>query len=193
MRRRTALAALLAAAIPGAASAQNHQPPPNPYVRGGGGMLTVNGRQLPRDQVFRFLPVTLPLLNIRVTSLYGLRSDPFKGFTAMHAGVDFGAPSGTAVFATSAGVVTRAGWMGGYGNTVDVAHGLGFSTRYAHMSSIGVQEGQVIDRNTVVGLVGSTGTRSTGPHLHYEIRNQGQAINPIDFILRMHRFYNTLG
>lgn len=167
-------------------------PPPVPYTRGGGQELTVNGHRLPRDLVFRFLPVTLPLASIRVTSLFGMRPNPFGGYgTEMHPGVDFGAPVGTPVYSTAAGIVTFTGWSGAYGEMVEVEHGLGFRTRYSHLSAIDVQPGQVVDRNAVLGLVGSTG-RSTGPHLYWEIWRDGQRLDPVAFVLKAYQLYHHL-
>lgn len=165
--------------------------PPSPYQGNSGPPLTVNGQLIPRDLVFRFMPVTLPLTAIRVTSLYGLRSDPLLGFSRLHSGVDFRAPMGTPVFSTSAGVVHRVGESGGYGLMVEVRHGLGFSTIYGHLSATHVDYGQMVDRNTLVGSSGSSG-RSTGPHLHYEIRHNDSAIDPIGFVLKMYELYHHL-
>ncbi|HEX9681494.1 MAG TPA: M23 family metallopeptidase [Acidimicrobiales bacterium] len=107
----------------------------------------------------------------RVTSEYGPR------WGRMHQGIDIGAPSGTPIWAAKAGTVIHAEWMGGYGNVVLIDHGEGFTTVYAHQSSIAVAEGQAVSRGEVIGYVGSTG-RSTGPHLHFETRFGGKAQNP---------------
>ena len=185
-------AAAMASAQPSAAWAQSGPPPPAPYTGGGGPMLNVNGRMLPRDTVFRFLPVTLPLASIRVTSLYGMRQNPFThSGSEFHPGVDFGAPVGTPVYSTGAGIVRFAGSMGGYGAMVEVEHGFGFRTRYGHLSAIDVQAGQIVDRNTVLGEVGSTG-RSTGPHLYWEIWNRSVNMDPVDFVLRAYEVYHHL-
>jgi murein DD-endopeptidase MepM/ murein hydrolase activator NlpD len=168
------------------------QVPPMPYNKGGGQTLTINGLKVSRDMVFRFLPVTLPLAKIRVTSLYGLRMNPFGGYgVEMHPGVDFAAPIGTPVFSTAAGVVTFAGISGEYGAMVEVSHGLGFKTRYAHLSEIDVAPGEIVDRNHIVGLVGSSG-RSTGPHLYLEIWHYGIRIDPVRFILEANALYYRL-
>ena len=99
----------------------------------------------------------------------------------MHSGLDFRVPSGRKVRSAGQGTVVAAGWNGGYGRMVEIDHGDGLTTRYAHMSKILVKEGDVVERGAVVGKVGSSG-RSTGAHLHYEIRRNGTAINPLRFI-----------
>ena len=173
-------------------AAQAQRPPPVPYEQGGGQMLTVNGHQLSRDTVFRFLPVTLPLASIRVTSLFGMRPNPFGGYgTEMHPGVDFGAPMGTPVYATGAGIVTFTGSSGAYGEMVEITHGLAFRTRYGHLSQILVNQGQIIDRNTVIGLVGNSG-RSTAPHIYWEVWRGSERIDPIQFVLKAYALYHHL-
>nr|WP_246472886.1 M23 family metallopeptidase [Pelagibacterium limicola] len=107
--------------------------------------------------------------------------DPFLKRTAFHAGIDFRAPTGTPILAAASGTVIHAGPNGGYGKMVDIDHGNGLVTRYAHMSSIGVHEGQVITGGERIGLAGSTG-RSTGPHLHFEVRRNDTAIDPARFL-----------
>jgi murein DD-endopeptidase MepM/ murein hydrolase activator NlpD len=109
-----------------------------------------------------------------------MRVHPVLGYSRMHAGVDFGAPVGTPILAAGDGVVTRVGWMGGYGNVVDISHGDTYSTRYAHISrfSSGLSVGDRVTQGQVIAFVGNTG-RSTGPHLHYEIRRNGAPINPM--------------
>jgi len=129
----------------------------------------------------RQLPLSRPLPDAVVTSRFGTRIDPFLGTPAMHTGVDFRAVAGTPVPATAAGTVTSAGPAGGYGNMVEIDHGNGIATRYAHLSEIRVRVGQVVGKGTIVGLSGSTG-RSTGPHLHYEVRVDGSAIDPMTYI-----------
>jgi murein DD-endopeptidase MepM/ murein hydrolase activator NlpD len=115
------------------------------------------------------------------TSNFGPRSDPFTGQTAMHAGMDFRGETGTPVRAGGAGQVLRAEVSGGYGNLVELDHGNGVTTRYAHLSAFDVKVGQLVAAGQVIGRVGSTG-RSTGPHLHYETRLSDQAQNPLKFI-----------
>jgi murein DD-endopeptidase MepM/ murein hydrolase activator NlpD len=188
-RRGFTLSLIGSVVLPQVARCQ--EAPGSPYSKAGGRMLDINGRELPRNLVFRFLPVTLPLVSIRVTQLFGLGKDTVHGFSPFHPGVDFGAPVGTPVFATAAGMVSRAGRVNGYGNVIDIEHGLGFSSRYAHLSSFSVAEGQAVDRNTQIGLTGNSG-HSTGPHLHYEVRIHDVPVDPVAFILKANEIYNTL-
>ncbi|MBT9133751.1 MAG: Murein DD-endopeptidase MepM [Firmicutes bacterium] len=116
-----------------------------------------------------------------VTSGFGRRRSPFGGSWEHHEGVDIAAPRGTSVFAAANGIVRVAGWNGGYGNVVFIDHGFGMSTVYAHLHRISVRVGQQVTKGQQVGLVGSTG-RSTAPHLHYEVRVNGQAVNPLRFL-----------
>lgn len=130
---------------------------------------------------------------VAFTSGFGVRSDPFGRGHAMHAGIDLSGPLGTPVYATADGVVSTAGWNnGGYGNLIKVEHGRGIETRYGHLSKILVAPGQQVTRGMLIGRMGSTG-RSTGSHLHYEVRIDGRAVNPIpfmkstDYVLAMQR------
>lgn len=133
-------------------------------------------------QVAKSLPVRQPLPGtLEVTSGFGVRSDPFTRGAALHTGIDFRAEPGSAVRATAAGRVVTAEYTGGYGNMVEIEHGNGLETRYAHMSSIAVAEGAWVEAGAVVGRVGSTG-RSTGPHLHYETRVSGDPTDPQRFL-----------
>lgn len=132
-------------------------------------------------QEARRLPLANPAPGHVVTSAFGVRTDPIIGAAALHTGIDFRAPTGMSATATAPGVVTRAGWNGGYGRMVEVDHGQGYATRYAHLSEILVKVGQKLDAGDVLGKTGSSG-RSTGPHLHYEIRHNGEAINPLRFL-----------
>jgi murein DD-endopeptidase MepM/ murein hydrolase activator NlpD len=127
------------------------------------------------------LPLANPAPGHAVTSPFGVRTDPLIGSAALHPGMDFRAPIGMEAKVTAPGTVVRAGWAGGYGRMVEVDHGNGFATRYAHLSRILVTVGQKLKAGDVVGRTGSSG-RSTGPHLHYEIRHNGRAINPIRFL-----------
>jgi murein DD-endopeptidase MepM/ murein hydrolase activator NlpD len=129
----------------------------------------------------RRLPIANPAPGKAISSTFGVRRDPLLGTPAMHAGMDFRAPTGSDVRAAGPGKVIRAGWNGGYGRMVEIDHGNGLTTRYAHMSRITVKEGEMVETGTPVGKVGSSG-RSTGPHLHYEVRREGEAINPLGFI-----------
>ena len=127
------------------------------------------------------IPSVQPVDQIRFTSTFGIRSDPFRRVAAMHAGVDIAQPVGTAVYATADGMVDRAERAGGYGNLVEIDHGKGIQTRYGHLSKILVAAGTRVHRGQLIALVGSTG-RSTGPHLHYEVRLDGHAVNPMPFL-----------
>lgn len=113
----------------------------------------------------------------RKSSGYGPRRAPVKGASTYHKGVDIAAPIGTPIYVSGDGVVTRAGWANGYGKVVYVDHGNGIETRYAHMSGFATEAGTVVRKGDLIGYVGSTG-RSSGPHLHYEVRIDGVAQNP---------------
>jgi murein DD-endopeptidase MepM/ murein hydrolase activator NlpD len=156
------------------------------------------------------LPIHNPAPGYAISSSFGIRRDPLIGRPAMHAGMDFRVPYGLPVRASGAGKVVKAGWNGGYGRMVEVQHADGLTTRYAHMSKISVSVGDDVQRGTIVGTVGSSGRsahlsailvkedqvvrpgqiigrvgstgRSTGPHLHYEVRREGTAIDPLKFI-----------
>jgi murein DD-endopeptidase MepM/ murein hydrolase activator NlpD len=119
--------------------------------------------------------------NVNFTSGYGTRSDPFRGTRAMHAGIDLAGPLGTPIYATADGIVGRSEYSGAYGNLVEINHGQGIQTRYGHMSRLIARPGQRVRRGELIGLMGSTG-RSTGSHLHYEVRIDGRAVNPVPFI-----------
>ncbi|MBZ9963119.1 M23 family metallopeptidase [Mesorhizobium sp. BR1-1-2] len=129
----------------------------------------------------RRLPLANPAPGHSVTSPFGVRTDPILGTAALHSGMDFRAPIGMAAKVTAPGVVTKAGWNGGYGRMVEVDHGNGFATRYGHLSEIDVTVGEKVDAGAVIGKTGSSG-RSTGPHLHYEVRHNGEAIDPLRFL-----------
>jgi murein DD-endopeptidase MepM/ murein hydrolase activator NlpD len=135
--------------------------------------------------------------NVEFTSGFGVRSDPFRAGAAMHPGIDLAGQYGSPIYATADGTVLRAGWnSGGYGNLVEIDHGRGITTRYGHMSAILVSPGQRVTRGQQIGRMGSTG-RSTGNHLHYEVRIDGRAVNPIpfmkstDYVLAMQRRSGT--
>ena len=160
-------------------------------------------RQLHRIQVTRAqitrLTRTLGAVPVRkptdgeldLQSGFGVRIDPFLGRPAMHTGLDLHGETGDVVRATADGTVTAAGWSGGYGRAVDIDHGNGLSTRYGHLSSIDVRVGQSIKIGQIIGKVGSTG-RSTGPHLHYETRLRGEAIDPQKFLRAGQRLDGSL-
>ncbi len=129
-----------------------------------------------------FAPLRQPLPGpLDVTSTFGYRTDPFLGRPALHSGMDLRAPYGDPVRATASGRVTAAESSGGYGNMVEVDHGAGLATRYGHLSQIEVSEGEWVEAGAIIGRVGSTG-RSTGPHLHYEVRVDGAAVDPFRYL-----------
>ena len=138
------------------------------------------------------VPVRKPIMgDIDLSSGFGVRPDPFLGRPAMHSGLDFRSETGDPVRATANGSVESAGWSGGYGNMIEVDHGNGFSTRYGHLSKIEVKVGQQVKIGQIIGRVGSTG-RSTGPHLHYETRIDGDAVDPQKFLRAGLRLGNAL-
>jgi murein DD-endopeptidase MepM/ murein hydrolase activator NlpD len=116
-----------------------------------------------------------------MTSSFGARRDPFTGATAMHAGIDFSGPTGAPIYAAAKGRVSFVGRKSGYGNVVEISHGNGMITRYAHMSKFHSRVGQEVAAGDVIGAIGSTG-RSTGPHLHFEVRVNDRAVNPRPFL-----------
>jgi murein DD-endopeptidase MepM/ murein hydrolase activator NlpD len=164
-----------------------------PFVPASTGSVSAFDRQLYRIKLARgqlerltrtlsAVPIRKPMMGeLDSTSGFGMRADPFLRAPAMHTGLDIRADTGEPARATAAGTVTVAGWNGGYGKMVEVDHGNGFATRYAHLSQIDVEVGQPIRIGQVVGKVGSTG-RSTGPHLHYETRVDGDAVDPQKFL-----------
>ena len=128
------------------------------------------------------IPSMEPVRGTNFTSGYGVRSDPFKGRAAMHAGIDLAGPIGTPIYATADGTVDRAEWNnGGYGNLVEIDHGHGIQTRYGHLTRYVVAAGQHVKRGELIAYMGSTG-RSTGSHLHYEVRLDGHPVNPVPFL-----------
>lgn len=129
----------------------------------------------------KILPIGAPVEKMRITSNFGTRNDPFTGKPSKHRGIDFAGKIGTELMAVAPGRVVSAGERVGYGTTVEIDHGLGFTTLYAHLSQITVARGDWVRPGTVVGLAGSTG-RSTGPHLHYEIRYKGVPFDPVKFV-----------
>jgi murein DD-endopeptidase MepM/ murein hydrolase activator NlpD len=133
-------------------------------------------------KVVATLPIARPMpADFETTSGFGTRSDPFTRGMAMHTGIDFRAPSGTPVRASASGKVIESGHVGGYGNMVEIDHGNGITTRYAHLSVLDVDVGEAVQKGAIIGRVGSTG-RSTGPHLHYETRIDGDATDPLRFL-----------
>jgi murein DD-endopeptidase MepM/ murein hydrolase activator NlpD len=127
------------------------------------------------------VPSFMPVRAVSYSSGFGVRFDPFTGVSAMHAGVDMIGHQGDPIYAAAAGTVSVAGWSGAYGNCVEVAHGKGLSTRYGHLSAILVHPGETVKQGDVIARMGSTG-RSTGTHLHYEVRIDGRAVNPRPYL-----------
>ncbi|MEL7446014.1 MAG: M23 family metallopeptidase [Pseudomonadota bacterium] len=121
------------------------------------------------------------LSQTKVSSGFGYRRDPFTGGGAMHKGLDFKGPYGSDIFAASTGTVAFSGWKSGYGKTVEISHGNGIMTRYAHLSRNTAKVGEPVEAGDVIGALGSTG-RSTGPHLHFEVRINDRAVNPRKFL-----------
>ena len=133
------------------------------------------------DRLTKVLPIGAPVAKKTITSPYGIRKDPFTKVNKQHKGIDFAGKIGTELYAVAPGRVISAGERSGYGTTVEIDHGLGFTTLYAHLSKVNVSRGDWIRPGTVIGLGGSSG-RSTGPHLHYEIRYKGAPFKPINFV-----------
>jgi murein DD-endopeptidase MepM/ murein hydrolase activator NlpD len=128
------------------------------------------------------VPLGVPLQSrFRLTSGFGGRNDPINGSARMHEGQDLAGDYGTSIFATADGTVTFAGWEGGYGRLIKIRHIFGIETRYGHLSQIDVKVGQKISRGEKIGDMGNSG-RSTGTHLHYEVRLSGKPVNPMTFI-----------
>lgn len=127
------------------------------------------------------IPNTLPASLEYISSGFGYRADPFTGGAAFHAGLDFRGPVGAPIYAAAAGTVSFTGVRQGYGNCVEISHGNGLLTRYAHMSRIVSRVGQRVDAGSTIGLIGNTG-RSTGPHLHFEVRIHDRPVNPRPFL-----------
>ena len=127
------------------------------------------------------IPQVVPASIQSITSGFGYRRDPFNGHAAMHAGIDFKGPIGSPIYAAADGRVTFAGVRSGYGNAIEITHGNGMLTRYAHLSRIDVKVGQAVAAGSTIGGLGNTG-RSTGPHLHFEVRINDRAVNPRPFL-----------
>ncbi|MBV1689356.1 M23 family metallopeptidase [Novosphingobium sp. G106] len=163
-------------------------------------MVAISSRRLPAGSVFSLalrpvvtapatpiggsftglpgtMPASMPVAAYGITSGFGMRQHPILGVWRSHAGLDLAASYGSPIVATSDGMVSTAGWQGGYGLLVTLDHGGGLQTRYGHMSRLNVEPGQQVRKGSVIGYVGSSGL-ATGPHLHYEIRLNGQPINP---------------
>ena len=148
-----------------------------------GGTATVAPQKIRTGAVS--IPTLMPVSTSRaMSSAFGMRVHPVLGGLRQHKGIDLPAPTGTEIRAAADGVVGKADWFGGYGLYVQLEHGGAMETRYGHMSRIAVAEGQVVHKGDVIGYVGSTG-RSTGSHLHYEVRIGGEAVNPVPYMQTM--------
>jgi murein DD-endopeptidase MepM/ murein hydrolase activator NlpD len=137
------------------------------------------------------VPSINPVESMRMTSQYGYRTDPFQGRRKNHKGLDIAGPIGTPIYATADGVVGRAQCVSGYGKYVEVEHGNAIQTRYGHLSAMNVYSGQRVRKGDIIGFMGSTG-RSTGSHLHYEVRIAGEAVNPTSFLESATKVSNIL-
>ena len=127
------------------------------------------------------VPSRMPVDSPAFTSSFGMRTHPILGGRRAHKGVDLAMPAGSPIYATADGVISRADWFSGYGLYVAIEHGGELQTRYGHMSRLNVEAGQQVKKGDIIGYVGSTG-RSTGPHLHYEVRIAGEAVNPVPYL-----------
>jgi murein DD-endopeptidase MepM/ murein hydrolase activator NlpD len=127
------------------------------------------------------VPSRMPVEGASLTSGFGMRNHPVLGGRRQHSGVDLAMPTGTPVYATADGVVSKAEWFSSYGLFISLEHGAAIQTRYGHLSRLAVAAGQPVKKGDLVGYVGTTG-RSTGPHLHYEVRIAGAAVNPIPYM-----------
>ena len=128
------------------------------------------------------IPSRMPLDAGYMSSGFGMRTHPVLGGRRSHKGIDLAAPTGTPVYATADGVVSKAQRFSSYGLYVSIEHGAQLQTRFAHMSRLAVAAGERVKKGDIIGYVGSTG-RSTGPHLHYEVRIAGQAVNPVPYMI----------
>jgi len=141
-----------------------------------------------KGEILHSIPSIQPINNADLTRLasgFGMRMHPIYKIMKLHAGMDFTAKSGTEIYASGDGIVEKANWMSGYGQIVIIDHGFGYKTRYAHCSKYNVKKGQRVKRGDVIAFVGNTGA-SVGAHLHYEVRKNGKAINPVNY------FFNDL-
>ena len=127
------------------------------------------------------IPSIDPVKSVRLSSGFGRRRSPTRGASRNHKGIDIPGPIGTPIYATADGIVDRAKWVRGYGKFIELGHGNQIQTRYGHMSALNVSAGQRVSKGDIIGYMGSTG-RSTGSHLHYEVRIAGVAVNPMSFL-----------
>ena len=188
---------LLGAAVLAAASASAAAGPADGFAVGGGEdfkrkMLSWHGdAQAPPVKTIETVGSTSTAKRLTISSPFGWRSDPIRGMQRRHAGVDLPGPSGARIFATGSGIVRFAGRAGGYGNMIEVDHPGGVRTRFGHLARIFVSPGSKVAQGQIIGAMGSTG-RSTGPHLHYEVRVGGQPVNPLAYLGQTAARYETL-
>jgi murein DD-endopeptidase MepM/ murein hydrolase activator NlpD len=160
-------------------------PAPRATRRGAAALQPALSREFSRlsavHAVLQAMPLVPPMRTYRLTSEFGTRRDPITGRRALHTGLDFGGPYGARVLATAPGRVVSAGRAGAYGILVEVDHGMGIRTRYGHLKEAPVKAGDRVALHDPVGVMGSTG-RSTGEHLHYEVRIDGVALDPAQFL-----------
>ncbi|MFA7585804.1 MAG: M23 family metallopeptidase [Novosphingobium sp.] len=147
------------------------------FARLGASLMRMNALERSLAAIPQVMPASLEY----ISSGFGYRSDPFTGGAAFHAGLDFRGPIGTPIYAAAKGKVSFAGVRQGYGNCVEIDHGNGLTTRYAHMSRFAVRTGQAVEAGAAIGGIGNTG-RSTGPHLHFEVRINDRPVNPRPFL-----------
>ncbi|AOL93341.1 M23 family metallopeptidase [Porphyrobacter sp. LM 6] len=152
----------------------------SPTLGAGTDITTAYSSPIPQRGIS--VPSRMPLEGAALTSGFGMRDHPVLGGRRQHQGIDLAAPTGTPVYATADGVVGRADWYSSYGLYISINHGASMETRYAHLSRLAVAAGDNIKKGDLIGYVGSTG-RSTGPHLHYEVRVEGLAVNPIPYMV----------
>jgi murein DD-endopeptidase MepM/ murein hydrolase activator NlpD len=146
------------------------------------GLPSIGGKPTPlRMPTGVSIPSRMPVEGVRLTSSYGMREHPVLGGRRAHKGIDLAGPVGTPVYATADGIVSKAEWFSSYGLYVSIEHGGALQTRYGHMSRLNVADGQRVHKGDVIGFIGTTG-RSTGPHLHYEVRVNGEAVNPLPYM-----------
>ncbi len=147
-----------------------------------GGRVTATGEIIAAPRLAIAVPSRMPVDGVKLTSGYGMRNHPILRQRRQHNGVDLAAPRGTPVYATADGMVEMAQYYGSYGNYVQIGHGGALETRYAHLSSYTVRDGEQVRKGDLIGYIGSTG-RSTGPHLHYEVRVDNEPVNPIPYMV----------
>lgn len=184
--------ALVMAVTPGFAA-----PAPDGFAVGGGDdfkrrMLSWHGRaDTAPVKTIETIGSTVSARRLSISSPFGWRSDPIRGIRRRHAGIDLPGPSGARIFATGAGIVRFAGWAKGYGNMIEVDHPAGVRTRFGHLARILVSPGMRVGQGQIIGAMGSTG-RSTGTHLHYEVRVSGRAVDPFGYLGQTATTYETI-